>query len=461
MDDDLTDICKQLALHPLLKGAPPQLGQGITGGPATDSPQTPSSGDGKLSPLEAPKKFPDKPLLGSQQKSVVGWFDMHFGMNAEDLVKDLKGKRRIHKNHRDEIDDLIDAIRLMKQFEVEQTIDNLSWCDGHEDTIRNLGLSDRNLKSLQKFGEDRRVSLLRACSLWQSAIDRLEELNKFDDDWDSVQKELWVAALNDKELARKQWNNCLHTIDSLTKQEAMWMHLSSEQLAKHGQMDARSIVSNLSDIGHNVRRLSASSLGTLLKIYGEEVGIIKGTKRREWMLCKSDGGVIIKDPWAYAAGFIDADGYITITKRGEPRVGLVATGDRGRTHCEQLHKTLDCGILQLDLKVYKDSQRSQHRLQFYSKADIRKVLNGVLPHIRMKKHQAKSVLEYITTPHKGDIAKQRRGQLEKLVKWDNWSDTKGDELLADWGVSAEAVETWRDPSLIRLAIEAEQLVESI
>ena len=198
-----------------------------------------------------------------------------------------------------------------------------------------------------------------------------------------------------------------------------------------------------------------------MKIYGDEIGIIKGVKRGQWMMRKRDGTLIIKDPWAYTAGFIDADGYITITKRGEPRVGLVATGERGRIHCEQLAKTLDCGVLQLDLKVYKDAQRSQHRLQFYSKHDINKILKGILPHLQMKKGQAKSVLEYIATPHKGDIAKQRRRQLEKLVKWDNWSDKKADELLGEWDITEGDIASWRDPTLIRLAIDAERLTEAI
>jgi hypothetical protein len=70
-----------------------------------------------------------------------------------------------------------------------------------------------------------------------------------------------------------------------------------------------------------------------------------------------------------------ADGYITITGRGEPRAGFVATGQRGRSHCEQLHKTLDCGVLQLDQKISKTSNRTQHRLQFYSKGDIEKLQN--------------------------------------------------------------------------------------
>ena len=46
---------------------------------------------------------------------------------------------------------------------------------------------------------------------------------------------------------------------------------------------------------------------------------------------------------------------------------MIATGDRGKVHCEDLFKTLECGVPSVDNKVYKDSQRSQHRLQFYSK----------------------------------------------------------------------------------------------
>ena len=152
--------------------------------------------------------------------------------------------------------------------------------------------------------------------------------------------------------------------------------------------------------------------------------------------------------------FIDADGYITITKRGEPRVGIIATGERGKVHCEELQKTLGCGVLQLDLKLYqKSSKRSQHRLQFYSKADVRKVLKGVEPHLRLKKNQLNNVLEYIDTPRKGAIAKQRRDQLEKLVKYDNWSDKKGDELLSEWGVKEEDIMTWRDPTLMQLELK--------
>ena len=143
--------------------------------------------------------------------------------------------------------------------------------------------------------------------------------------------------------------------------------------------------------------------------------------------------------WPYAAGFLDADGYITITKRGEPRAGFIATGARGRIHCEQLHKTLGCGVLQLDQKVYKDGQRSQHRLQFYSKDDMRKLLNGISPHLQMKDLQAKAVLEFL------DADTERKSQLQRVVQYQNWRDTaKGKELLNEWGISAETIGKWEE-----------------
>lgn len=478
MDIDIMGICGQLAQHPLLKAPPPQQGQSIMGAPNNQNPATPSTGSGQLTPQQTPKDLPgqesseqkrikelaqqigQKPQQKLASESPIGWFDS-MGRSAESIVKDLKMARRDNKVVKEEIDDLIDAVRLMKRMEIDSTLKGLSWTDGHYDTIKTLGMSDRNLQSLQQYGETRKSSLLRACLEYEVATERIDTLTSNMDDWTSMEKQAWVQAHNDRDGAKKSWSNCLHSLDSLNKSEITWLELASRELENNGGMETRSIVSNLLEKGHPVKKLTVNKLGSLMKIYGDELGIIKGVKRGQWMMRKRDGTLIIKDPWAYAAGFIDADGYITITKRGEPRVGLVATGERGRIHCEQLAKTLDCGVLQLDLKVYKDAQRSQHRLQFYSKHDINKILKGILPHLQMKKGQAKSVLEYIATPHKGDIAKQRRRQLEKLVKWDNWSDKKADELLGEWDITEGDIASWRDPTLMRLAIDAERLTEAI
>mgnify|MGYP003134830196 CR=1 FL=1 len=482
LDLDIVDLCGQLSQHPLMKATPPQQDQSVMGAPDdTGNPATASQGDGSLTPSATPKDTPDKqqgeqkriqelaqqlgggqqpqqPMAGPLAKSSIGWFD-NFGKSAETIVKDIRRARRDNKLVKENIDDLIDAVRLMKQTEIHDTISSLSWSNGHESTIKSLGMSDRNIKALQKFGETRKSSLLRACLSWEAANERIDSMIDDGSQWTSVEKQEWVNAHNDRDDARKQWTNTLHALDTLNKNDMSWLTLAANQLEEHGQMDSRSIVSNLVVNGYAVKKMTPQKLSGLLKTYGGEIGIIKGVKRNHWMIHKDDGDLIIKDPWAYAAGFIDADGYITITKRGEPRVGLVATGNRGRIHCEQLHKTMGCGVLQLDLKVYKQNNRSQHRLQFYSKNDVRDVLKGIFPHLQLKKEQAKAVLEYLDTPRTGDIAKQRRIQLERLVKWENWSDTKGDELLSEWGVSAEAIDTWRDPTLMRLGIQAETLEE--
>ena len=200
-------------------------------------------------------------------------------------------------------------------------------------------------------------------------------------------------------------------------------------------MSGRRSFESLATDGILHKSMTAMKLAKLLSMYGEEVDIISGASRGTFV--KIDrSGLIIKDPWAYAAGFLDADGYITITKRGEPRAGFIATGRRGKIHCEQLRKILDCGILQLDQKVYKDNQRSQHRLQFYSKNDIRKLLEGLMPHLHMKKTQAKAVLAFID--EKDGVKKD---ELLKVVRYYNWSDdtNKSNALLSEWGLEAEDV----------------------
>ena len=234
------------------------------------------------------------------------------------------------------------------------------WCDTHSETIRELGLSDNNMKALRKFGESRNVSLQRACHQWEKADEALKTLDEYEDVWGDEEKKAWVNAMDSRRDARKMWKTTLHQMDRLTYKEKEILRKSASVLSMKGEMQGRTLFENLMHDGVPDRNMTSMKLAKLISLYGEEVDIIAGAARGTFV--KIDrSGLIIKDPWAYAAGFLDADGYITITKRGEPRAGFIATGTRGRIHCEQLQKTLDCGVLQLDQKVYKKSQRSQHR----------------------------------------------------------------------------------------------------
>ena len=366
-----------------------------------------------------------------------GWFEDKIGKSANQIIKDLRKARRVFKEDKHEIDSIISSIRTLKSMEVDATLAKLNWANGYHDTMRKMGLSEKDLKSLRLFGNTRKSGLTRACNLWDAAEDALAKLDEFQDVWGEEEKNAWVNAMQQKQDARKMWRTALHQFDNLSKEQQKWLRMAKAEMEVKGAMSARGITENLIEKG--VSRINSTRLSKLLKMYGEEINIVKGPRKSEYMVLSREG-LIIKDPWAYAAGFLDADGYITITERGEPRAGFIATGERGRMHCEQLHKNLGAGVLQLDQKVYKDGQRSQHRVSFYAKDDLRKLLDNITPHLRMKDMQAKAVMAYLN--EKDPVKKT---QLKRFVQFSNRDGTaKGEESLRQWGVDRDTVISWAE-----------------
>lgn len=364
-----------------------------------------------------------------------GWFESKMNCTADQLVKRLRKARRHNKDNSGEIDSFINDIRTIKALESELTIKNLSWSKGSEKAIKSLGLSDRTLKHLRQFGESRAVSLQKACNLWERAEATLKMLDEHEEVWGEEEQQAWASAMRDRSDARKMWRNSLFQSDKLTKHEQSYLEFTAEQLLRKGPMRVADIQSDMNEADMLHKSFTTRKFATLLSMYGEEYDVIKGSERGTYVRVSNEG-LVLKDVWAYGAGFLDADGYITITERGEPRAGMIATGERGRVHCEDLYKTMDCGVLQLDNKVHKNSNRSQHRLQFYSKADLRKFLNGVMPHLKMKGTQAKAVLAFID-----ESDPVRKEELKRLVRFKNWEDDakKSSELLNSWGVDADTI----------------------
>ena len=376
-----------------------------------------------------------KPVYAAFSVTGEGWFEDKIGKSATDIVKELRKARRAHKEFRGEIDGIIKNIIALKSMEVDATLSKLDWADSYHDTMRQLGLSEKTLKALRLFGKSRENSLTRACVTWENADSMLKQLDEFQDVWGEEERLSWVNAMQLKQDARKMWKNALHQFDNLSKEQQKWMNLAKQEIEVHGSMTARNITENLIEKG--VSRLNSNRLSSLLKLYGEEINIIKAHRKGEFM-CIGKEGLIIKDPWAYAAGFLDAYGYITITERGEPRAGFIATGERGKMHCEQLHKNIGAGILQLDQKVYQDGQRSQHRVSFYSKDDLHKLLQGITPHLRMKERQAKAVSAYLI-----ETDPLRKTEIKRFVQFSNREGTqKGEESLKEWGVDRDTVMSW-------------------
>ena len=388
-----------------------------------------------------------------------GWFHSMFGRGAEELVKDLRMARRDHKDMKEAIDHAIDAIRIAKREEVTATLSSLEWIGKHEHTIRNFGLSDRDLQALRKHGQVREFALRRACTQWERANDVISKLLALDGDFDEQQRELWIDAQQTRKSAKKEWKSALHSVDSINKAQADWLTRATHILEDGGPLPSSEILQRMDSSKH----LSTQRLSALLKMHGTEYDIEKVGSN--WGIIRNDN-IIFKDVWAYAAGFLDADGYITITKRLEPRAGFIATGERGKLHCEQLHKSLGCGVLQSDLKIHKNSKRTQHRLQFYGADDLRKLMKGVMPHLRMKKGQAGAILELLDLRgRKSDLVKSRRDDLYKMVKWLNWRDVpdKKEELLKEWNLQEAQVHAMfsRDGETLRLVDDAYRLVEDM
>jgi hypothetical protein len=462
---DLSTIEEMLSNHPLVK-------TNIRGPSFGDAPTPVSQGEGQVNANptparpnqleEAEEERKMRGLIDRQIKRSLpdgGWFQSMFGRDAGDLVKDLRMARRENKDMREAIDHAIDAIRIAKKQEVEATLQSIDWIGKHENTVRSLGINERDLQALRKHGGSREYSLRRACVQWEKANDAITKLLLIDGNFNDEQRAIWKQAQQLKKDAKKEWRNSLHSVDNIKKTDAIVLTKAHAILEERGPLSSNELCASI----EKARNLSANRLSMILKMHGVDYNIEKiGSS---WGIVRDDT-VIFKDVWAYAAGFLDADGYITITKRMEPRAGFIATGERGKMHCENLHKALGCGVLQTDLKIHKNSRRTQHRLQFYSEADLRKLMKGITKHLRMKKGQAGAVIELLDLRgRKTDIMKSRRDELYRIVKWLNWKDVpdKREELLKEWNIDEVGVRAMfsRDGETLRLLDDATRLVEMI
>ena len=155
--------------------------------------------------------------------------------------------------------------------------------------------------------------------------------------------------------------------------------------------------------------------------------------------------MIKKNIWAYTAAFIDSDGYITLDRNMNPRVGLVATGERGKVFMKEMHKSIGYGRMHLDQKSPQDT-RLINRLNFYSQADVSALLTKCLPHFRLKKGNAKLLLELIRmkkSHKKADWYKERCDEIFKLMKWENHKDHVGFDWLKE-GIYLDNIQKYQD-----------------
>jgi len=360
-------------------------------------------------------------------KTGEGWFESQIGKTAEQLISDLRKAEGVEG-----VSDLIKSIEDVHLRETDATLHSFEWADSHHSAIIELGLDERTLKSLRIYGDLKKNTLQRACTQWESADSILKGLDQYHNVWGEEETNAWETAMQSKQDAKEVWKSALNQFNTLSKEQQNWLTLAKAELTEAGPLSARNISERLIEKG--TKRLNVNRMAKLLKMYGEEIAIIKGHKDGEYIAAKN-GNIIIKDVWSYAGGFVDESGHFTISERDEPRLVIIAKGERGRLHCSQLHDNLGFGALQLNKSV-STSEPNTHQLEFRGQ-DVAKLLSGTLPHIVEKSKVAKAMAHYFLEPD--------NLLMKQYVQYQSWDGThKAEKALRQWGVDEDTVSSWAE-----------------
>jgi len=332
--------------------------------------------------------------------------------NIPDLVKELRSMRRKLKgDSREKLSKGIDHLITAYEDYVNKSLDSIYWLRPYKSGFERLGYNPSQIQKLHNIKDSHtRSSIIElCCKMWES------DLEKKGLDYGTLySKNHNVLKQCQKEL-RKLLKDIPH--QSIRKSKKEMVEKSVREIICNNQgLSSNEIHSRLSN-GHSKISTPQSISKVLMKMGATKVD-------NEYYLVKN---LIKKDLYSYVAGFIDSDGYITMDASLAPRVGMIATGNRGKAFFEELEKELKCGRLHLDQKVGENS-RSQHRLNFYSQNDIGAILEKCIPHLRMKKVQGKLLQEAIRIKKdykKTDWAKDRMTEIFKLIKYENWKDSRG------------------------------------
>jgi len=378
--------------------------------------------------------YPDEPMVS--------------GKNLPDLVKEMRLMRRELKGeNRIKITKAIGHLINAYQEHIQKCIDSIYWVTPYESALKSMSIKPDTLKKLYYIKDkNTRVEIIDSlCKVWENDLER-KGLD-FGDDYHNLTKEI----KNGKSEFKKIIKNISH--QSIRKSKSQYVQdCVVDIVCKSPGITANQIHNRLPKKYHKVT--SPHSIAKMLKRVNATN--VKG----EYCLLSDD---IKNDLYSYIAGFIDSDGYITMDSKTSPRVGMVATGNRGKAFFEELAKEMKIGRLHLDQKVGENS-RSQHRLNFYSQGDISILLEKCMPHLRMKQKQAELLMEAIRIKKgykKQEWSKPRLQEIFKLVKYENWKDSKGQggREFEKYNIDPEVVAKYHDNCKMGLMDKLESGVE--
>ena len=332
--------------------------------------------------------------------------------NIPDLVKQMRrARRKLKGDYRTRMAKAIDTMIDAYSDHLNKCIDSITWLSDYKVPLKKMRYNEKDLHKLYKMKdlEQRRKVVDSLCKYWEA------ELNQNNMAYGKEYSDLF----KEMRLAKKDFRNCIAKVtdQSITK-------------TKKQRQEDFIIKSVCENPGINAKGIHERMPSSLFKCSSPS-SISQTIKKLD--IVSSNGSyykmpsMIKKNIWAYTAAFIDSDGYITLDRNMNPRVGLVATGSRGKAFMEEMHKSIGFGRMHLDQKSPQDT-RLINRLNFYSQADVSELLTKCLPHFRLKKGNAKLLLELIRMKKsykKADWYKSRCDEIFKLMKWENHKDHVG------------------------------------
>lgn len=350
-----------------------------------------------------------------------------------EVVKELRHMRRTLKGKpREKMASTINHLIKAYTEHLDKSLDSVYWLQPFKKSVRML---TPDIKMMKKFyhikdGETRQKIIDNLVKMWEadiekSSLDYGEEYNSAVIKFKSSKKEIKdILKEISHQSIRKPRQQVLE--DMLVK-----------TICNNPGITSNTIHSLLPPTYH--RSTTPQTISKMLKkVQAINVG-------GEYYIFSD---AIKKDLYSYVAGFIDSDGYITMDSKYAPRVGMIATGDRGKAFFKEMENQLKIGRLHLDQKV-GENNRSQHRLNFYSQGDISKLLDKTIPHLRMKKEQGRLIQEAIMIKQKfskEDWAKPRLEEIFKLIKWENWKDAANKIELQKYNIQEEDIIKYRENS---------------
>ena len=328
------------------------------------------------------------------------------GNDIPAIIKGLRKYRRTLKgDNKKNITSSIDNLIKAYSDHIDKSIDNIYWLAKYKPIVKEMNCNETDLIKLSLIDkEDKRREMVDIlCKYWEDKLDK-EELS-FGSEFAKLTKEMG--------LTKREFKKNLKNIKiSKSQKEQISEHILKAVSQEPG-ISSRQIHERLP------RRLFKKTTPSIISkiAIGNDITHVDGA------FYNFDNS-IKKDIYAYTAAFIDSDGYITMDKNFNPRVGLIATGDRGKAFMLEMKKSLGIGRLHLDQKSPQDT-RPVNRLNFYSAKDVGEILTKCLPHFKLKKSNAEILLELIRmkkSHKKADWYTDRKEELFKLMKYENHKD---------------------------------------